>query len=173
MQKWGVKSWKTYAPVANWIILGSLLAIASIQKLTSISIEFVLAFPQFDLDVNVFMNPPLEMRVDGNRGEWVLKLNKSLYVIKKASKYWFDLPGPGLERRGYHQYIVDPCVFYIKDSIILTYVDDFVIFTHTKDTIKSLIKSLNSFPENHVLTDEGDISNYLGVNTKKNSDGTF
>ena len=24
-----------------------------------------------------------------------------------------------------------------------------------------------------MLTDEGDISNYIGVNTKKNSDGTF
>ena len=36
-----------------------------------------------------------------------------------------------------------------------------------------MIESLNNSPENYVLTYEGDISNYLGVDIKKNSDGTF
>ena len=42
-----------------------------------------------------------------------------------------------------------------------------------KYTITSLIESLKNCPENYVLTDGGDISNYLGVNINKNSDGTF
>ena len=37
----------------------------------------------------------------------------------------------------------------------------------------SLIESLNNGTENYVLKDDGDISIYLDVNTKKNSDGTF
>ena len=45
----------------------SLLAIASIHEFPSRSIVFALAFPQFDLDVNVFMELPLRMRVYGNR----------------------------------------------------------------------------------------------------------
>ena len=37
----------------------------------------------------------------------------------------------------------------------------------------SLIESLNNGTENYVLKDDGDISNYLEVKTKNNSDGTF
>ena len=68
-----------------------LIAIASIHEFPSISIDFVLAFPQSDLDVDVFMDLPLVMLVDGNRREWVLKLNKSLYGLNQASEKWFDL----------------------------------------------------------------------------------
>ena len=36
-----------------------------------------------------------------------------------------------------------------------------------------IIDSLNNGPDNYVLTDERDISNYIGVNIKKKIDGTF
>ena len=60
------------------------------------------------------MELPLGMGVDGYRVEWVLKLNKSLYGLNQASANWFDLLKTGLKRRVYHQYLVDPCVFYRK-----------------------------------------------------------
>ena len=66
-----------------------------------------------------------------------------------------------------HQSQVDPCVFYWKDPYILTNIDDCVIFSHKQETIPSIIESLNNGPENYVLKDEGDLSNYLGVNIKK------
>ena len=62
-------------------------------------------------------------------------------------------------------------MFYIKDSVISTYVDDCVKVSHKQDTITSFIESLNNSPENYVLTDEGDISNYVWVNIKKNQMG--
>ena len=62
------------------------------------------------------MDIPLGMRVDVKKWKWVLKLNKSLYGLKKASADWFDLLKTGLYSMGYHQYQVDPCVFYIKYS---------------------------------------------------------
>ena len=110
MQQWGVNYWETYAPVVNWISVSSLLAIASMHELPSRSIYFVLASPQSVLDVDVFMGLPLGMGVDGNRGEWVLKLNKPFYGIRQVSKDWFCLLKIGLERRSYHQSQVDPCV---------------------------------------------------------------
>ena len=57
----------------------------------------------------------------------------------------------------YHQYQVDRCVFYIRDSVILTYVDDCVKVSHKQDKITSLIQSLNNGIKNYVFTDEGDI----------------
>ena len=61
MQQWGIHYWETYAPVVNWINVRVLLAIAIIYELPNISIDFVLAFPQADLDVDVYM----ELRNNG------------------------------------------------------------------------------------------------------------
>ena len=45
----------------------SLLAISSIHESPSRSIDFVIAFPQPNLDVDIFMDVPLGMLVDVNR----------------------------------------------------------------------------------------------------------
>ena len=116
IQQWGVNYWETYAPVVNWRHLRSLSPISSIHEFPIRSIDFLLAFPQADLDVDVLMELLLGMVVDGNRGEWVLKLNRSLYGLKQASANWFDILKTGLERRGYHQSQVDRCVLYRTDS---------------------------------------------------------
>ena len=74
------------------------------------------------------------------------------------------------KKRGYHKSQFDPCVIYRNDSVILTCVNNFVIDSNKQETITSLIESLKNAPENYVLADEGDISNYLGFNIKKNLD---
>ncbi len=58
MQKWGVNYWETYVLGVNWISVRTLLAIATVHDLPSHSIDFVLAFPQADLDVLVYMELP-------------------------------------------------------------------------------------------------------------------
>ena len=69
MQKWRVTYWKTCAPVLNWISVRTILAISSIHELPIIPTDFLLAFPQDDLDVDFFVDIVLRMGVDGNRGE--------------------------------------------------------------------------------------------------------
>ena len=59
--------------MVNWISVMSLLAIESMHELPRRSIDFVLAFPQSDLDVDLVTDLPLVMLVDGNRGEYVIK----------------------------------------------------------------------------------------------------
>ena len=60
----------------------------------------------------------------GQRACYVLKLNSSLYGLKKASANWYEMLSAGLESRGFLPSKVDPCVFIGKDAIIITYVDD-------------------------------------------------
>ena len=55
MQQWGIDYWETYAPVVSLISVRSLLIIAIIHEFSKTSIEFVLAFTQDDIDVDVFM----------------------------------------------------------------------------------------------------------------------
>ena len=65
--------------MVNRISVRSLLAIANIHEFPSRSYEFVLDFPQAELGVDVFIELLLGNVIDGNRGEWVLSLNKLLY----------------------------------------------------------------------------------------------
>ena len=76
----------------------------------------------------------------------------------------------GLIDRGYTQSKVDPCLFYKEDSIIVTYVDDCIIFGKDHKKVKEIIKSLE---ENFKLTDEGDLSAYLGIDITRNKNGTW
>jgi hypothetical protein len=59
MQTWGQNYWETYAPVVNWASVCLTLAIAKIHGLLSKSIHFVLAFPQADLEIPLFVELPI------------------------------------------------------------------------------------------------------------------
>ena len=152
----------------------TLLAISLLHDLETHAIDFTLAFPQANLDVDVFMEMPYGFDCDGNRG-FVMKLNKNLYGLKQASYNWYQLIKSGLEARGYdYQSESDPCVFISPDSIVLLYVDDCIIINKKgSKAAERLIASLARGHENFVFTDEGDLKQYLGVNVDKHSDGTM
>jgi hypothetical protein len=103
MQTWGQNYWETYAPVVNWASVQLILAIAKIHGLLSKSIDFVLAFPQADLEIPVYMELPIGF--DAPEGEnctsYVLKLNKSLYGLKQAGYNWFAKLSNGLQDWGF------------------------------------------------------------------------
>ena len=65
MQTHGVNHWDTYSPPVNWISIKLLLVVAEILKLNTQEIDFVLAFPQADLDVPVYMELPAGMVLEG------------------------------------------------------------------------------------------------------------
>ena len=74
MQTWGQNYWETYAPVVNWVSARMLLAIAKIHNLPSKGIDFVLAFPQADLEIPVYMELPMGFvsQDDEQRSKYVL-----------------------------------------------------------------------------------------------------
>ena len=117
MQQWGVNYWETYAPVVNWISIRFLLVLSEIVGLETKAIDFVLAFPQADLDVPVYMEIPMGMQVPGSNydREHVLLLKKNLYGLKQASANWYDMLKTALHLRGFKESVADPCVF-IKGS---------------------------------------------------------
>ena len=114
MQQWGVNYWETYAPVVNWISVRFLLILGEIAGLESRAIDFVLAFPQADLDVPVYMELPHGMEVADGNGHLLL-LRKSLYGLKQASANWHELLKKALALRGFKESVADPCVFIKSD----------------------------------------------------------
>jgi hypothetical protein len=115
-QTGGQDYWDTYAPVVTWASVQLLLIVAKIHGLESKSIDFVLAFPQADLDVPGYMELPAGINPvdvsDIDQRRYILKLNKSLYGLKQAGFNWFKKLKKGLITRDVVQSQVDKCVFF-------------------------------------------------------------
>lgn len=174
MQKWGDSYWETYSPTVNWLSVRALLAISLINDFATSTIDFTLAFPQVDLDVDVFMELPTGMvGPDGSRKGYILKLNKSLYGLKQASHNWFLYLCKALENRGYIQSSVDKCVFYKDDIVLLIYVDDILIIGKDNDKVDAFKDSMKAGSENFIFTDGESLDCYLGVQIERLSNGTI
>ena len=74
MQTWGHNYWETYALVVNWASVQMLLVIAKIHNLPLKEKYFVLAFPQADLEIPVYMELPMGFvsQDDGQQSKYVL-----------------------------------------------------------------------------------------------------
>jgi hypothetical protein len=109
MQTWGTNYWETYAPVINWASGCLLLAVDKIHGLPSKSIDFVLAFPQANLEVPVYMELHLgfDAPQNGSCKLYVLCLNKSLYGLKQAGYNWFAKLRNGMMDHGFTQSNID------------------------------------------------------------------
>ena len=68
MQEKGIDYWETYAPVVQWTSVRIMLTLAAIKNLHTKSINFVLAYPQADLDVDIFMELPQGFNVGPESG---------------------------------------------------------------------------------------------------------
>lgn len=168
MQQWGDSYWETYSPVVNMLTVRLILAIAKIHNLDSKAIDFVLAFPQADLEEDIWMDLPIGFQVDGQTEAdsdryYVLKLRANLYGLKQASYNWYEKLKQALVDRSFKPSDIDPCLYIGNGMIILTYVDDCIIVGPSMKDIDSFVTSMKEGTENFILTDEGDIDKFLGI----------
>jgi hypothetical protein len=87
-QEKGVNFWETYAPVATWAAIRVILNMAATDGWQTRQLDFVLAFPQADVETDLYMELPNGFHIEGDRKLYVLKLIKNLYGQKQASRYW-------------------------------------------------------------------------------------
>ena len=100
---------------------------------------------------------------DGDQHQYILKLNKSLYGLKQAGYNWFEKLCEGLINHDFIQSQVNKCVFFWKDCVVLTYVDDCNILGKNMTIVDPVISSLRGSTKNFDLVDQGSIDNYLGL----------
>ena len=143
MQVYGHNYWDTYAPVVNWISIRMMLTLSVIHQLYTTSIDFTLAFPQADVETTIYMEVPLGCEVP--EGDYVCLLLKNLYGLKQAAKTWFECLRDSLiapeEQGGYgfKQSVIDPCIFYKDGLILISWVDDCLIFSTKKEIADKFI----------------------------------
>ncbi len=129
----------------------------------------MLAFLQAPIDSDVFCHLPAGFHVSGGNEntEYILQLQKNLYGTKQAAVNWYKMLKEGLKKQGFSQSKIDPCLFLKQDALIVTYVDDCLIFGKEQKIISELINSLR---KDFKLIDEGpDVNAFLGIKLEKDT----
>jgi hypothetical protein len=96
-----------------------------------------------------------------------LSSTKGLHGLKQASLNWFEKLKQGLIDRGFHPSAINPCLHFKKGMIIITYIDDCIIIRDSMKDINTFVKTMKDGPKGYVLTDEGDIHKFLGVEIRQ------
>ncbi len=103
----GVNFWETYAPVVNWFSIRLLLAQAVMQNWHTRQIDFVLAYPQADIETELFMKLPRGIEVPGiSNDTHCLRLKKNLYGQKQAGRVWVKHLQKGLNATIHNNHLV-------------------------------------------------------------------
>jgi hypothetical protein len=78
-QELGVNYWETYDPVVTWALTRLLQVLTLIYDWKTVQIDFVLAYPQAEVECDIYMRIPKDFSIKGRtRITHVLKLVKNL-----------------------------------------------------------------------------------------------
>ena len=164
-----VNVFDTYAPVVRWSTIRCVLSFALQQGLLTRQVDFSNAFVHASLPdhQHVFLEPPREPGFYEDR-DVVFKLSKSLYGLRDSPYHFFNHLSQILAKMGYKSSPTDPCMFtHPNGMIILSYVDDVLLFHKDKGVIDSTIaelrKDLIVTEEKYKEEAERDVYSYLGI----------
>jgi hypothetical protein len=167
-QEWGVNYWETYSPVVNWSSIRLFLTLSLLAGWHTRQLDFVLAYPQAPVECDLYMEIPRGFHFQGSRKSHVLQILQNIYGQKQAGRVWNQHLTKGLLARGFKQSWFDECVFYKDGCVVLIYVDDTIICGPTKALVDAVVEALATGFD---VSDEGDISDYLGVKVERHPQG--
>ena len=170
-QEHGVNYWETYTTVVGWPTIRKFFNLMVLNNWQSRQINFVLAFPQEDIECDMHMDVPIGFDVEGDAKDYVLLLKRNLYGQEQAGRVWNTYMHDGLITRGFLQSSVDMCVYYRGSVVLMIYTDDGIFIGPDQEQIqecyniltKEIIDQRGTHFREFKMTDEGDISDYLGV----------
>lgn len=156
-----------YAPVAKLPTLRILLAIANRYKLNLLQMDVKSAFLYGDIHEDVYIKIPQGIERYNNK---VLKLNKSLYGLKKSPRNWNDKFDSFMAKQSFVRSKSDYCLYYKegKRFYVLVYVDDIMIFGENEEWIEKFKQALEA---DFRMTELGkDNLKYLGIHINRKED---
>ncbi len=139
VQKQSIDYFDTYSPVVQWTTVHLLLIMPIILKLETKQVDFTFAFVQAKAEPGTYIEMPKMFEEDG----YILELNRNLYGQCHAPiKFHKHMRTGGLEQRGFKCSTFNPCLFKSSKVIILSYVDDCILFGREEKDIDEVIESL-------------------------------
>ena len=159
-QKHGVDYLETFSPTANAASIRLLVALACKLDWELIHMDIEQAFVQSELDHEVFMRLPPGC---GSMSGKIVRLNKSLYGLRQASRTFHKRLISDLKRIGFEQCLTDPCVLrYMMGNevlgMVVIHVDD-ILYGGVQRLAEYLVQALgDSLPTKNL----GDVLFFLG-----------
>ena len=143
------------------------MILAAKERLVSTQCDITAAFVTAPIppDEVVYVQQPRGFLKDPDS---VLRLNSCLYGMKQSPRYFFAYLTKKLEAQGLTPSNHDPCLFLGNGLLVITYVDDILIYGRTQEEIDNLITNLKK--DNLALRKEGTAEGYLGLSVSH--DGT-
>jgi len=168
----GVDYDQTFAPVAKFASLHTLLTIAAERDLEVHQMDVKSAYLNGELQEDIFMNAPAGFNVlEG----MVLKLVKAVYGTKQGGRVWYEEIRNTLSTMGYQCTDADHTVFIHQSdsppSFIVLYIDDITMVAECLETITWDKEALS---QKYQMSDLSELTWILGMHvTRERVDGTI
>ena len=157
----GVDVFETYAPVVSWSTVRMLLTLAVQLDLKTRTIDISNAF------VSASLGPEEEIYLEMPRGyekeDTVLKLKKSLYGLRQSPKMFFEHLSASLQELDFVPSENDQCMFMKEGIIVISYVDDILLFSKEAKLIDEVITGLERTFELTKDDPDQEVFDYLGI----------
>jgi hypothetical protein len=160
-QEKGVDVEQTFAPVVKGVTIRLIMALAFTMNMLIHQIDISSAFCYANVEDDVYMKPPPEMKIPEG---YCFKLFKSLYGLRASPRNWNKHLDKYIKSLHFTPSILDPCLYYRwkdgKLALILVYVDDILIAYKDLSFICTIKESfLSTFD----MTDMGEMQHFLNI----------
>ena len=159
-QTHGVDFFETWAPVVQWSMVRLMLILSAKLGLQSAQADITAAFVHAKLaeDECIYVHQPRDFVGDPAH---CYKLKHALYRLRQAPRYFFEYLKKRIELCGTKQSHLDPCLFIGPNMIVITYIDDLLIYSKDDKHIEGFINGMKN--EKVDLQKEGTAEGFRGV----------
>jgi hypothetical protein len=131
-----------------------------------------MAYPQAPIKMDMHMELPNGIHTKhGNSKDHVLKLLANIYGQKQAGCIWNSYLITKLQGINFKQSLIDNCIFYRDDNILIVYVNDAIFLGSSDGQLCDIINKLRNLKLS--IEDQGHPADYVGVSIKKHKDGVI
>ena len=171
-QEYGIDFTETFAPVAKFVTVRMLFALAAKYDWEIEQMDVVTAFLNPQLQEEVFMELPEGYPVPDSHifprtsgGRLICRLRKCLYGLKQAPRAWYTDIDIYLNSIGFTRSNKDYNLYISKYTILLLFVDDILLFSPNVEAIRSVKDLLRT---KYRMLDLGPVQQFLGIQVVRN-----
>lgn len=163
---------ESFSPVASWESIRTIMVIAMSKNWHMRQVDYVQAFPQAPVERELYMKIPQGLNLKNhNMDEYFLKILRNIYGQVQAGKVWHEYLIGKLMSIGFTQCQWESCILIRGQLIYILYIDDSIIIAPELRDIEECIQEIKN--TNLKLTDEGIVSEFLGVKIERRGKDTI
>lgn len=165
-QEYGIDFTETFAPVAKFVTVRILFALAAKYDWEIEQMDVVTAFLNPKLQEEVFMELPEGYAIPDSHilprtsGGLICRLRKCLYGLKQAPRAWYTDIDAYLSSIAFTRSEEDHNLYISKHTILLLFVDDILLFSPNVEAIRSVKDLLRT---KYRTLDLGPVQQFLGI----------